>query len=301
MLFARSAGRVVSDAVSAKVPLPSSSRNTLVRYKNRRLIFARYYNGPTAFPRADIPKPRSRIRRAIGFTTLAILSFWAGTAVVPYQSAMKILTTGIHSDEESLTIFQPSDELSQTIETHIMTHPLTQKYRNNPDFTESRPHMKIPEELRGRHLMAGALLGPNRVAVPPLVFMEDSGKELVAITYLGQEVCGHPGIVHGGLLATMLDEGLARCCFPVLPNNIGVTANLSIDYRRPVIADNYIVLRATTVRHEGRKAWVEGRIETLTEGDEEPVVLVEAKGLFVEPKYAANLSNLYKAARKTVT
>jgi acyl-coenzyme A thioesterase PaaI-like protein len=194
---------------------------------------------------------------------------------------------GLPTDEESLTLFRPSDELSQTIETHIMTHPIARKYRNNPDFTESRPHMKIPEELRDRHLIAGTLLGPKRIAVPPLVFLEDSGKELVAITYLGQEVCGHPGIVHGGLLATMMDEGLARCCFPVLPNHIGVTASLSVDYRKPVMADNYVVLRAATVKHEGRKAWVEGRIETLPEGDEEPVVLVEAKGLFIQPKYAA--------------
>lgn len=147
--------------------------------------------------------------------------------------------------------------------------------------------MKIPEKLRGRHLITGTLLGPKRMAVPPLVFLEENGKEMIAITYLGQEVCGHPGIVHGGLLATILDEGLGRCCFPVLPNGIGVTASLSIDYRKPVTADNYIVLRAATVKHEGRKAWVEGRIETLPEGDEEPVVLVEAKGLFIEPKYAA--------------
>lgn len=217
------------------------------------------------------------------------------------QAAMKLIAEGIPTDEESLTIFRPSDEVSQTIETHIMTHPLAQKYRNNPDFTESRPHMKIPEKLRGRHLITGSLLGPNRMAVPPLVFLEENGKEMIAITYLGQEVCGHPGIVHGGLLATILDEGLGRCCFPVLPNGIGVTATLSIDYKKPVTADNYIVLRAATVKHEGRKAWVEGRIETLPEGDEEPVVLVEAKGLFIEPKYAAGLSNLYKATRKQAT
>lgn len=196
------------------------------------------------------------------------------------------MAVGVPTDEESLEIFQPTDELSQQVENHIKTHPLSQKLRSLPDYTESRPHMKFPEEFRGRHLIVGTLLGPNRIVVPPLVFQEKSGKELVAITYLGQEVCGHPGIIHGGLLATMLDEGLARCCFPVLPNGIGVTANLSIDYKRPVTADNYVVLRAETVKHEGRKAWVEGRLETLPKGDEEPVVLVEAKGLFIEPKYA---------------
>lgn len=254
---------------------------------------------PPVSPRIEIPpKPRSRTRRLIGFTSLAIISFFFGYSYQYYKVMKKVINAGILSDEESLTQFRPTDEESQRIESHIMTHPLAQKYRNNPDFAESRPHMKIPEQLRDRHLIAGSLLGPNRVVVPPLVFLEENGKEMIAITYLGQEVCGHPGIVHGGLLATMLDEGLGRCCFPVLPNGIGVTANLSIDYKKPVMADNYIVLRAATVKHEGRKAWVEGRIETLPEGEEEPVVLVEAKGLFIEPKYAQNLSTLYKVARK---
>ena len=40
---------------------------------------------------------------------------------------------------------------------------------------------------------------------------------------------------------------------------------------------------------EGRKAWVEGTIESLgtIHQEKEPVVYVQAKGLFIEPKYAA--------------
>lgn len=303
----RSAGQIVS----LKAPLPSFASNQPGRYHNKCLGINRLYNtgkivvfaggrllvhsaififfiGPTQFHRVEIQKPpRSRFRRFVGFVVLAGFSYWLGSGIEPVRTAWKIMTTSPITNEESLTLFQPSDELSQSIESHIQTHPLALKYRNDPAFTEARPHMKVPQEMRGRHLITGALLGPKRVVVPPLVFQEKSGKELIAIMYLGQEVCGHPGIVHGGLLATMLDEGLARCCFPVLPNHIGVTANLTLDYKKPVMADRFIVLRATTVKYEGRKAWVEGRIESLPEGDEEPVVLVEAKGLFVEPKYAA--------------
>ncbi|EED24138.1 thioesterase family protein [Talaromyces stipitatus ATCC 10500] len=290
MLAAGSAGRVASGAVFTKAPIPSFRWNNLVRYSHKRLSLANYSTG------TQFPKPRSRLRRFVGFTTLVIFAFTTGALIEPARTLLKMATVGIPSDEETLTLFQPSDELSQQIETHIQTHPLALKYRNAEGYTESRPHMKFPTEVRGRHLITGALLGPNRIVVPPLVFQQESGKELIAITYLGQEVCGHPGIVHGGLLATMLDEGLARCCFPVLPNHIGVTANLSIDYKKPVTADTYVVLRAATVKHEGRKAWVEGRLETLPDGDEEPVVLVEAKGLFIEPKYAARLPSLYRAA-----
>jgi len=147
--------------------------------------------------------------------------------------------------------------------------------------------MSIPETLRARMLTAGALSGPNKIVVPPYVFSERGGKSMVSLMYLGSDVCGHQGIIHGGLLATLLDEGFARCCFPAMPNKVGVTANLNIDYRAPAMADNYFALRAETVRVEGRKAWVEGRIETLPEDGKDPIVLVEAKALFIEPKQAA--------------
>ena len=86
---------------------------------------------------------------------------------------------------------------------------------------------------------------------------------------------------------------MGRCAFPVLPNKVGVTANLNVDYRRPAMAESYFVMRAQVVKHEGRKAWVEARIETLPEEEgQEPQVLVEAKSLFIEPKVAAAMVSL---------
>jgi len=130
-------------------------------------------------------------------------------------------------------------------------------------------------------------MGTDKVGVPPYVWTEEGGKSLVAISYLGSKLCGHPGIIHGGMLATMLDEGLARCCFGALPNKVGMTANLNINYRAPTKAGEFVVLRAKTTKVEGRKAWVEGHIETLVAPGEKPVVLVEATALFVEPRQAA--------------
>lgn len=197
------------------------------------------------------------------------------------------------TDEDTLSTFIPPDARSQEIDDYIRNHPLAVSLRENLAFTESRPHMKIPEYMRERNLTAGTLSGPGRITVPPHAFCEEGGKSMISIFYLGSDVCGHPGIVHGGLLATLLDEGLARCCFPALPNKVGVTANLNIDYRRPAMADAYHVLKAETVKVEGRKAWVEGRIETLPEDGQEPVVLVEAKALFIEPRQAVVCSLSY--------
>ena len=193
----------------------------------------------------------------------------------------------IPTNEETLSAYAPTDSITEKIDNTLRTHPEAEALRANPDFTEARPHLKIPEALRERSLTAGTLAGPGKIVVPPYVFSEANGKSMVSLMYLGSDVCGHPGIVHGGLLATLLDEGMARCCFPALPNKVAVTANLNIDYRAPAMADQYVALRAETVKVEGRKAWVEGRIETLPTDGKQPVVLVESKALFIEPKQAA--------------
>ncbi|KAI1302498.1 adenylylsulfate kinase [Xylaria venustula] len=192
------------------------------------------------------------------------------------------------TDKQSLAMYTPYTEEERIVDEYIKNHPLAQELRTKEGFSESRPHLKIPPAYRSHHLTGGLLSGPGRIVVPPLVFEESGGKSIVAISYLGSELCGHQGIIHGGLLATLLDEGLARSCFAALPHKMGVTANLNINYRAPAKADSYVVLRATTTKVKGRKAWVEGRIETLVGEGETPVVLAEATALFVSPKQAAN-------------
>ena len=199
----------------------------------------------------------------------------------PFLAMMNIPT-----DVESLTTFKPKDEQSQKIDDHLVNHPVALALRANPDFREQRPHMKIPEPVRNHTLVAGSLLGPGKIWVPPIAFLEKGGKSLTAIMYLGQDICGHPGIIHGGLLATVFDESLARCCFGALPNKVGMTASLTVNYRKPLPADTYVALRAVTTKVEGRKAWVEGRIETLVKEGETPVVYADATALFVEPRQA---------------
>ncbi|KAH8744485.1 HotDog domain-containing protein, partial [Diaporthe sp. PMI_573] len=90
--------------------------------------------------------------------------------------------------------------------------------------------------------------------------------------------------VYGGLLATLMDEAFARCCVPFLPNNIGVTASLTLSYKALVHVEQYIVLYTERVKVEGRKAWLKGNITPLPAGNEKPPVLVEASSLFMSPR-----------------
>ncbi|ETN36460.1 uncharacterized protein HMPREF1541_08738 [Cyphellophora europaea CBS 101466] len=202
----------------------------------------------------------------------------------------------VPTDQETLELYNPPDEFSREIDEHIKNCAIAQTLRNDPTWRESRPSLKIPEAVRQHNLTAGTLSGPGMIVVPPYYFNKKDGSEMVQIMYVGTDVSGHPGIVHGGFIATMLDEGLARCAFPAMQNKVGVTANLQINYRKPTMAGQFLVLRAQTTKVEGRKAWAKGWIESLEVAEgEQPEKLVEAEALFVEPKHAKVRELLHKA------
>jgi adenylylsulfate kinase len=207
-------------------------------------------------------------------------------AAPAYESAAAVLSPP--SDADSLEMFWAPDEDARAKEDYINSHPLTAALRADPDLIEARPHMKIPPSWRKHNLTGGTLIGPGKMAIPPFTWTERTGKSYVQITHVGADLCGHKGIIHGGFLATLLDEGLARCSFPALPHNIGMTAKLEVNYKAPAMADQYLVLRAKTAKVEGRKAWVEGHIETLpAEEGQEPTVLATASALYISPKQAS--------------
>lgn len=85
---------------------------------------------------------------------------------------------------------------------------LTRQTELIPKYTEHRPYAATPP---GPHSLTGySLKGPNKFEIPPLVFATRDRKEQVFFMHLGGGLCGHEGVVHGGLLGTVLDESLGR-------------------------------------------------------------------------------------------
>ena len=87
---------------------------------------------------------------------------------------------------------------------------------------------------------------------------------------------GHPGYVHGGIIATLLDEVMsksvrARGC----PS--AMTRHMEIDYLRPVPSSVPLRLEGRVTHNEGRKHWSEGKIM-----NSHGTVLAQGKALFVE-------------------
>ncbi len=86
---------------------------------------------------------------------------------------------------------------------------------------------------------------------------------------------GPTGYLHGGIIATLLDETMSKSVRA--SGRTAVTSHLEIDYLRPVPSGTPIRLEGRVVRSEGRKHWTEARI---LNGRGTP--LARAEGLFVE-------------------
>jgi acyl-coenzyme A thioesterase PaaI-like protein len=93
---------------------------------------------------------------------------------------------------------------------------------------------------------------------------------------------GYPGVVHGGIIATMLDEVISRTIFRGDPPRFVVTAKLSIRYRKPVPVETPLKITGRVVEDKGKVITVMGQIYgpegvLLAEGD---AVLVEVDSSF---------------------
>jgi hypothetical protein len=140
-------------------------------------------------------------------------------------------------------------EETETIENYLHSHPVVQALRSQKYLIESRPHWAIPDRDIPHNLTGGTLRGLGRMSVAPIAFSDGEGLEFYAVLHVGRDLCGPTkGVVHTGVLATIADESLARCCFPALPNRIGVTANLNITYDKPLPADSYILVKVYTCK-----------------------------------------------------
>ncbi|KAI6872298.1 hypothetical protein KC343_g1761 [Hortaea werneckii] len=149
-------------------------------------------------------------------------------------------------------------------------------------------------------------------------------QEVHFLVRVGDGLNGHPAILHGGIVAALVDEGMGVLqtvnherahavsvqreerarggrgeggggvsegggdALSSLPPLGSFTAELKIRYRRPVSTPGEVLCTARYVRREGRKEWIEAVIrQGEVEGDEEEdgvVTCAIGEGLFIEPK-----------------
>jgi len=108
-----------------------------------------------------------------------------------------------------------------------------------------------------------------------LTFEQDNGKRrIVGRFVLGERYQGGGGMAHGGIIATLLDEVMGKVCR--FREVRAVTAELNVEYLKPVNVENEIVVEGWETEQKGRNLFHVGEIRNLA-GD----VLARGKGRFV--------------------
>lgn len=114
----------------------------------------------------------------------------------------------------------------------------------------------------------------NPVGLHLEFFLAEDGS-VVSLPTVPDTYEGPPGYLHGGIIATLLDEAMSKAVRA--RGLIAMTRRLEADYQRPVPSGSAIRIEGRVVRDEGRKHWVEARVL-----DERGIALAEGKGLFIE-------------------
>ncbi len=96
---------------------------------------------------------------------------------------------------------------------------------------------------------------------------------------LGAEYAGGGNFLHGGIIALLLDEAMGKV--NRFSGVRAVTADLTVEYRRPVPVGEEIVVEGYEIRREGRNYWQGGEIRNA--GGE---LLASGQGRFVEVRGA---------------
>lgn len=228
-------------------------------------------NGTAAAARATENPTASRskwTRRFIYATIFGSLGYYTGQSYTA-----RYLFPAIPGSPEDVQRFEEIRRLIEYL-------PVVRKLRADPKYVEWEAYDSFTEEDKARRLSSGPLSGSRGLAAQR-IFWNEEDKECVNVVYFGHGLDGWLSVVHGGLLATVLDESLGRVALRSVPANTGVTANLSIDYRAPVSSGEFYTIhtRLDKERSTDRKAYVNGELRSLT-----GKLCCETDALFVVPK-----------------
>ena len=134
-----------------------------------------------------------------------------------------------------------------------------------------RPAVTAPPP--GVRAGSSAVSGAANAIAPPLVNGPIQDGIHTGSVVFGAAYGGHPGTVHGGWVACVLDEFLARVLHDA--GLQGMTGTLTIRYRRPTPLYREVAARAWLDRIDGRKVHARGE---LRDGE---TVCAEAEAIFI--------------------
>ena len=134
--------------------------------------------------------------------------------------------------------------------------------------------LKASEET-GNHCFGCGLQNPQGLHLHFAIDDSDPNAIAAAATIqLGAAFEGPPGYVHGGIIATMLDEAMSKLNRPL--GVVAMTRHMEVDYLRPVRLCDTLTLVGQHVRRDGKKIFHSAEII-----GSDGKVLARGKALFI--------------------
>ncbi|KAI8895826.1 HotDog domain-containing protein [Globomyces pollinis-pini] len=130
--------------------------------------------------------------------------------------------------------------------------------KNHPRFIE-RVFFRNSDE----HFIRSTLYNDKAIQYATSHYNEQDQTGVIFLK-LGKAVCGHDGIVHGGLTAALIDDFMGEIFYSVAKRQYyGFTAYLKVDYKSPIPHDIPLAVCSKISRHEGRKFWIYSEVRDL--------------------------------------
>jgi uncharacterized protein (TIGR00369 family) len=108
-----------------------------------------------------------------------------------------------------------------------------------------------------------------------LTFEQDNvNRKIVGRFILGERYQGGGGFAHGGIIAMLLDEAMGKVCR--FRDVRAVTAELTVEYLKPVSLEKEIIVEGHEAEQKGRNLFLVGEIRNMA-GE----ILARGRGRFV--------------------
>lgn len=133
------------------------------------------------------------------------------------------------------------------------------------------------EAWRKDHAIHGLLaFHPNGIELYEIYKSRISG-DILALIRFGSQLNGYPGIVHGGITSLMFDNTYGWLLLTTPAAGSAFTANLNVNYRKPIMPNSFATLRTKMTKIEERKVFMEATMH-----DGENNLLADSTTLFVK-------------------
>lgn len=131
-----------------------------------------------------------------------------------------------------------------------------------------------------------------------MTFYDNGRNEVIARPTVPDAYQSYPGIVHGGIIAAMLDEVVGRVALISDHHHFMLSVKLEVKYRQPVPTETPLLVRGQIKRLRGRLGKAVGQLllpdgvlaaeSTMTLADVPPELVAEADlaalGWYVDPE-----------------